>query len=259
MPGERPVRALITRPKEDCADIAAALRARAIEPVIEPLLRIAPVAATADLDGVQAVLLTSRNGARALAAATQRRDVPVLAVGDSTAALARELGFAAVESAGGDSVALAALARARLDAAAGPLFHAAGFHAAGSAVAGDLAAGLAENGFAVRREVLYEAQPVDRLSAGLRELLSRRRLDMALFFSPRTAKIFVGLADDAGLGAAATSMIAVCLSPAVRDAAAGLKWRAIATAARPDMDGLIAALDAARLQPEPEHPDGPTA
>ena len=53
------------------------------------------------------------NGARALARATQRRDLPVLAVGDATARAAREAGFESVTSAGGDVGDLAPLAAAR--------------------------------------------------------------------------------------------------------------------------------------------------
>ncbi len=141
------MRALITRPKEDSTAIAERLEELGIEPLIEPLMTIEKVdGAEIDLDGVQAILLTSRNGVRALADATSRRDVAVYAVGDSTAELARENGFAAVESAGGDSESLAALVRARLKPGDGALLH-----AAGAAVAGDLAGALAHDGFDVRR------------------------------------------------------------------------------------------------------------
>ena len=49
-----------------------------------------------DLSGVQAILLTSANGARALAAAAPdaaARRLPVLAVGCATARAARDAGF----------------------------------------------------------------------------------------------------------------------------------------------------------------------
>src|SRR4051794_41252334 len=71
-----------------------------------------------DLEGVQALLCTSANGVRATAARTTRRDLPVLAVGDATARAARDVGFAHVESAGGDVEGLARLAARRLDSAA---------------------------------------------------------------------------------------------------------------------------------------------
>jgi uroporphyrinogen-III synthase len=236
------VRALVTRPSDDADQIAAVLRARGIEPVFEPLLAIAPVPApNLDLTGVQAILVTSRNGVRALAAATARRDVAVFAVGDATAQAAREHGFTTVESAQGDVEALARLAVARLDPKAGPLVH-----AAGQAVAGDLSGRLAERGFAVRREVLYEASPATALSGATRDLLASGGVGLALFFSPRTAQTFASLVVDAGLADKCRGIAAVCLSDAIAARLGGLPWRTVGVAARPDLPALIAAIDGVR-------------
>src|SRR5436190_23939583 len=123
-PGRFGLRALVTRPREDAAELAAALTARGIETVIEPLIEIyfrtepAP-----DLAGAQAVLCTSANGVRALARLSGERALPLLAVGDATAARARAEGFADVASAGGDVGDLARLARARLQPDRGRLVH----------------------------------------------------------------------------------------------------------------------------------------
>src|ERR1700761_2440428 len=109
------MRALITRPQEDAADLAAALHARGIEPLVEPLLQIKPVSgASVDLDQVQALLFTSANGVRAFAALSDRRDLPTFTVGDKSAEAARSLGFSQIESAGGDVNALASLVGDRL-------------------------------------------------------------------------------------------------------------------------------------------------
>src|SRR5436190_3350578 len=129
------MRILLARPREDAERLAPKLTGRGHEVLIEPLINIVPVpGANVPLDGVQAVLFTSANGARAFSTASDRRDLQVLAVGEATAEAARGLGFANVESAGGDARDLARLARDRLDPANGALLH-----AAGSAVAGDLA------------------------------------------------------------------------------------------------------------------------
>jgi uroporphyrinogen-III synthase len=231
------VKALVTRPREDAAAFAAALAERGIETMIEPLLTIRMLPGPVSLDGVRAVLFTSANGARALAAATPRRDLRVLAVGDASAAASRALGFAEVASAAGDVDDLARLAGRLLAPDAGVLLH-----VAASTVAGDLAGALTAAGFTVRRAVLYEAEPAQALTPETTQALHEGRLDAAFFFSPRTATTFVSLAAAAVPGAAAR-MAAFCLSPAVARATETLGWRELHVAAAPSQAELLALLD----------------
>src|SRR5271170_4684371 len=96
------MRALVTRPREEAEALATALSARGVGALIEPMTQIHFRDARPDLTGVQAVLCTSANGVRALARAAAQRTIPLLAVGDATAAWARTEGFAVVASASGD-------------------------------------------------------------------------------------------------------------------------------------------------------------
>jgi uroporphyrinogen-III synthase len=93
--------------------------------VIAPLFHLQilrpPVDFAAALAGCQAVLLTSANGARALAGASEQRRRPILAVGDTTASTAEGLGFTDVISAARRRCGAGELARLRLDPAEGPL------------------------------------------------------------------------------------------------------------------------------------------
>ncbi len=233
------MRVLLTRPQHDSQVLAELLKARGIDSVIQPMLEIVAQAdAVLNLAGVQAILVTSANGARALAEATSDRSLPVFAVGDATARAARGAGFARVESAGGDVDDLAALVIARLDPNAGPLCH-----VAGSAVAGDLAGRLDEAGFETRRAVLYEAVPCRAIAAEAAAALRDGALDAVLLFSPRTAASFVRLAQEGGLTQASKRLAALCLSPAVAAAASGLAWRDVRIALEPTQDALMALLE----------------
>ena len=243
---------LITRPEEDAKPLADALRSRGIATVIEPLLAISTLPEAAaplaeDLANVQAILFTSANGVRAFAELSHRRDIGVLAVGDATADTARKAGFTAVESAGGDVNALAELARQRLKPEAGPLFH-----AAGSAVAGDLARLLAEAGFTLRRRMLYESKPANAFTPEARTALLTGEIDQVVLFSPRTAATFAALAEAAAVDC--RRMTALCLSPAVADAAGVLTWRAIRIADHPDLPSMLALIDSHPPQKEPVPP-----
>ncbi len=235
------MKALVTRPREDARAIAEALRERHIEVLVEPLLDIVIHRGIAlPQTGVQGFLATSANGVRALAANDRRRDLPLWAVGEATAQKARALGFAAVESAGGDVDSLADLVIAKADPQAGGLVH-----AAGSVQAGDLAGRLGAAGFQVERAVLYEARSVDSLSSSLLAALDAGELGMALFFSPRTAATFVKLAIAAGRQGDCSKIDAYALSRAVAERLNLLAWRSVRCASHPDQAAMLAAIDGA--------------
>jgi uroporphyrinogen-III synthase len=237
---EKPgLRVLVTRPREDAESLIAALAIRAIEALVEPLMEIhwqAPQAL--NLAGVQAVLCTSANGVRALARASGERRVPLLAVGDATAARARAEGFDRVESAGGDVGDLARLATARFRPENGPLLH-----VAGNVVAGDLVGLLRAQRFTVERHVLYEARAATALNPEAVDSLRAGEVACALFFSPRTAAIFARLADVAGVTECCAKVVALSISRAADAALAGLPWHDRRIAERPNQPALLDALD----------------
>lgn len=241
------MKVLVTRAEGDAEKLAARLAAHGHDSVIENLMIIRPRPEAARglasfLDGVQATLFTSANGVRAFVAATPRRDFRAFAVGDATAAAARDAGFADVTSAGGAVEDLAKLVIARLKPKDGALIH-----VAGNVTAGDLARLLEAAGFAVRRAVLYEAVPSEALSQTTRDAIKRGEIDAAVFFSPRNAATFVRLAT--GLDEGCKHMIAVALSAAVAEKLAPLPWRRVAVAGAPNEDALLAALDASATEP----------
>jgi uroporphyrinogen-III synthase len=237
---EKPgLRALVTRPREEAESLTAALAFRAVEALVEPLMEIHwKMPEAFDPDGVQAILCTSANGVRALAQVSGERRVPLLAVGDATAARARAEGFVSVESAGGDVGDLSSLAAARLRPRDGVLLH-----VAGTVVAGDLAGLLRAQGFTVERRVLYEARAAAALSAAAVDSLRAGAIAFALFFSPRTAAIFARLAGVAGVDECCARVTAVSISGAADAALAGLPWHDRRIAERPNQPALLDALD----------------
>ncbi len=242
-------RLLLTRPLPDSEALAQILDRSGIASLIEPMLTIRfDAAASVDLTGAQAILLTSANGARALA--TARPDpaafsMPVLAVGAATAAEARRAGFADVVSADGNVDDLIKLALARLRPAGGRLVH-----VAGRAVTGDLTGRLTEAGFGATRVPLYDAVPRSALSPEAREALVAQTLNGVVFFSPRSARRFVKLLGESGLARKAEALVAFCLSEAVAQAARGVEWRRVVVAPAPQQDALVAST-AAELTPRP--------
>ncbi len=234
--------ALITRPREDAAAVAAAVMRRGVMPVISPVMTVEQfdIEIDRDVDRCQAILFTSGNGVRAFCRLSDRRDKHAYVVGSATAALARDSGFALVTSADGNSADLARMVAASLSAYDGPLFH-----AAGTTVAGDLSRQLDEAGFETVRRTLYAARPVDRLPPEAETALREDRFDYVLLFSPRTAKVFGGLVEAAGLAPALGRIAAVCLSGAVADELDGESWKEIRVVDRPTLEAMVEAIDAA--------------
>ncbi|RCK54133.1 uroporphyrinogen III synthase [Thalassospira profundimaris] len=234
---------LNTRPETDSGDLDTLLKQRGYDVCHAPMLSIAfpPLPAdqpTINLDGVQALIFTSANGVRAFTRHSSQRDLPVLAVGDATATTARAAGFETVYSANGDIHDLAGLITRQISPDDGVLYH-----PAARKVAGDLGTMLAAKGYVINRQTLYEAHAATSLPQPVREGLLGGTIHAVLFFSPRTAETFVKLMESHHTKGALTNVTALCLSPAVKDRLACLKWRKIVVAAQPTQESLLLELD----------------
>lgn len=251
------MRVLITRPEREATTLATALAQRGHVPVIAPLFRLEilhpPAEFATDLSQCQAILLSSANGARALAEASEQRGKPILAVGDTTASTAEGLGFSSVTSAAGDGQALAELARTRLDPKAGPLLHVSGVD-----IAQDFAAALAPDGFEVRRVALYEAREETALPDSARAAIEARALDAAMFFSPRASDLFARLVREAGLSASLSNITAIAISPAALQPLSALPFKATVAAARPTRQSVLDEIDRLPVEAAVAAVEGPS-
>lgn len=232
------MRVLITRPRRDAETFAADVRALGHTTFIEPLIDIVFAdGPPLDLQGIQALLLTSANGARAVARRTKERAIRVVAVGPATAAEAAAQGFTTVSESTGEGVdALAQTIRQNLSPENGALIH-----ATGTVTAGDLKAALA--GFNVRTAQFYDARAVDRLSPELIAELEAGQIGAATFFSPRTAALFAQFL--AGRESLCAKVAALTLSPAVAAALADIPFAKVMVAAHPNAAAMLDLLKSA--------------
>jgi len=236
------MRILVTRPEPDASREADRLAALGHQAVVAPLLLIETIAEVPLLlDGAQAVLATSRNALRALAAhrgLAEALRLPLFAVGETTAREAQALGFADVTAGPGTGAALAKLIGEELQPDQGPLVH-----LAGETLAFDLKGALEARGFAVRQPVLYRAVAAGALPAEALQLLKAGKLDGAILMSPRTARIFADLLARAEAVTEAERIVCYCLSEAVAEVLIPLGF-AVRVAPRPREDEVLALLHA---------------
>lgn len=232
------MRLLVTRPADEAARTAARLEALGhtaiLAPLAEPVVLPPP-----DLpEPPAALLLTSANAVRALAAwgrTAEWRALPVLTVGDRTAEAARAAGFRDVESAAGDAAALIALATHRLAGSSGVALW-----PSAAEPAADLVAPLGAAGVAVRRVAAYRMAQAESLPAMVADLWRAGGIDGVLLYSPASAALFGTLL--AGAGLAFGPVPAYVLSQAVAASARGAGAKAVHVAAAANEAALLALL-----------------
>jgi len=226
---------LITRPGEAAVETARRVAALGLRPVLAPALAIVSrPASLPDPATLQAVLVTSGNALPALPDSFHA--LPLLAVGDATAARARLAGFARVRSAGRDAEALAWLAVETCRAGGPPLLL-----ACGEGQGKTLAAWLRARGFRVLRRTTYAARPAPRLAEAAGAAFTTGELRAALFFSPATARAFVAAVRHLPPERIAV-VEALAISCATSAALSPLPWRRIRVASLPTQEELLALL-----------------
>ncbi len=229
------VRVLITRSREDAAHLMRELDSRNIQAILAPLLTITYLAGSVvNLEGVQALLMTSVNGVRAFSARSEERGLLVVAVGDATARAAKGYGFDNVISAAGDVNQLARTVISTLKPENGALLH-----PAGTRVAGSLGTSLGDAGYVYRRVVLYEAKMLEQLPTIAVDGLNNGVFDGVLIYSPRTGKTFNRLIHENNLADTLFNVTVYCLSANVAETVSNLPWDSVLIASRPEQSAIL--------------------
>lgn len=227
---------LIARPEPGASETALRVADMGFEPLVAPALTIEAMAPRLpSASAVAALLVTSGN---ALAACLPIfRDTALFAVGDATAARARELGFVRVASASGDADALADLVIRAIQPGDRPLLLVSG-QGQGAA----LAVAVRSAGFRVVRRVVYRSCPAAALPQSATTALRAGQVRAALFFSAATAHAFSRLIRQEGLRETLRTVDAFAIGAAAGVALQALPWRRIGVAAKPTQDAMLALL-----------------
>ena len=190
-----------------------------MQAVVAPLFDVRPIEWEApDAASVDAVILTSANAPRQTGPQLQSFvRLPCYAVGEATAAAAKEAGFADVHVGPSDGAALMELLAEREVERA--------LH-----LCGRDNHPINHHQVAVIRRIVYAAEPVEALPPNAAQALAEGAL--TLLHSPRAAALFATLVSDKGRSAIAA------ISPAAL-AAAGTGWRLAASAPVPRDEALL--------------------
>jgi len=236
---------LVTRPHPDGEATAASLRARGFAALSAPMLRFEPLPFHDDED-VQygAVVATSANALRGIEsqlAGSALLKLPLFAVGEHTAAAARQAGFTNVMTASGDAGTLRDLVaesvKSKMLKKASPLLY-----LAGADLARDLVGELGEKGFSVVTQTTYKMVPAKHLPREVCDAFVAGEIEAVLHYSRRSARAFLEAARDGGVEISALALPQCCISAAVASIVREAGASQVAVAASPDENALFEAL-----------------
>lgn len=232
-------RVLLTRPEALAAPLAAKLEAQRCEVWCEPMLFFEPLEKKRPDGFFNGVLLTSR---LALVAMKERREeladllaFPCYAVGERTAQDARSFGFEDVREGSANSAALAA--RVAQDQTKERSF----LHVGNEDTRPTVWESLKSFGQTATPWPVYRTVPREIFSETFRERARQGiAYDFSLFFSPKTARTYVRLAEESGLSLYGAGTIAIGLSEAVADPLRSLRWLDVRVAEVPREESILA-------------------
>ncbi len=230
---------LVTRPLDDAAETAAALRGRGHTVSLSPLFDIQFIKDHDTLPPrLGAVIFTSRNSVRAYCESHANRNLMAYCVGNATARTASEYGFKNLHSADGAARDLLALIQNSWKSDNVMLLR-----VASDTTPDILDRILKDSGFHLDRRMLYTTPAVSSFTPETLGLLRRGELDGVLFFSPRTATVFCDLLVKASLTEACRNMTAWCISDETGKALSDMHFERIAVAAKPNQGSLLSLID----------------
>jgi len=237
---------LITRPIREAEKTAQILKARGFDVIIEPMLTISAVNFDLpEVRGLDALIFTSQNGVRFFDAPQEFKEIPVVTVGEKTAALAKELGYKDVQCLGADMAELAQGLNQLNCAAQKTYGYVRGVH-----TAGNLKDSIDSPKINMVETVVYDSIQSTQFSDNVLKNIENKDVRAVLFYSRRAAQAF---ADCAAFHAnqqtrtgdiyeGLKSIQALCLAPSMVEYLDKLPMKDIKVSASPNEETLLSLL-----------------
>ncbi|MFZ4540441.1 MAG: uroporphyrinogen-III synthase [Rickettsiales bacterium] len=212
----------LNRPLEDSITFGEELREHGVASLIAPVVHITRKPFTLPEEKPDALLLTSRHAAQALATMPLSwRELPTYCVGSATANAAAELGGHHIIP--GPSQVLALLPRMAASLKEGSTL----LYLAGEERSVEVGQLLEAHSIYTMTCEVYRAMAEHVLADKIVTAIAANTLTGVAFFSSRSATITCKLLTQAGLSEAARGVEAFCISLNVAQAAAQLPWAAL--------------------------------
>jgi uroporphyrinogen-III synthase len=235
-------RVLVTRPEPGASQTAKRLRDTGFSPLVLPLSETRALPVVSAPERFDAIAVTSANAIRRASRALLDRlaGSRCYAVGQKTAAAARDGGFADIVTGPGDAEALAdAIISAEKRGSAI-------LYLCGRVRLPAFEERLRAAGIDVRPVETYDTVGINHESSFIRRLLDERPVDAVLLYSARAAEAFASIASRPELAFLFKAAGLFCLSSRVASAFGGYDTIQVHIAAEPNEEALLQLLETAR-------------
>jgi uroporphyrinogen-III synthase len=228
---------LLTRPLADSQRIADELQTHGVASMIWPMTRVELATDPIPVPGhITALVFTSSHAVRAFVANHAGRDFCVFCVGDRTAGLASDAGFADVQAASGDFTALVDLLRQQRPESV--------LYLRGREISADLEAALIADDIRCESRIVYAAVPGGPPEEGVNSVLCSGGLGAITVWSRRNAELLrESILKRKDWRITETDLVAISDNAATPLGIVG--FRRIIVASRPNATQMIAEIRAA--------------
>lgn len=223
---------LITRPTPAGEKLGKLLQQLGFNVLLSPMMTIASCEAPRPaIDGISAVMFTSKNAVAAIygkqGEIAPLISLPCFCVGCQTSEAANKAGFNNIITGNGDGLDLASAVQEKMPSGSSLL------HIRGKNIKSASEEALTPIKYRIVQWQVYKAEAATEIRPEIITAMRQKGVDIALFFSPRTAEIFASLVNAAGLADCCSSISAIAISRRVADALEALSWEQISIAKEP--------------------------
>jgi uroporphyrinogen-III synthase len=232
---------LVTRPEDESEALCKKLSHIGLKPLSAPLMKITNIPNIEDSlksslkIKVQAIILTSSNAVRYLSNIIDNiKNLKTIAVGNKTAATAKQYGFTDVINVNGNALKLTDYIIENYEPKQGSILY-----LSAQEIAYDIEKRLSDVGFQIKRIAVYRAVKMDKFSDEIINNFNTKTIGSVLLFSKRTAEIFVNLIEKYNLKNTVNEVVAFVLSSNIASEVRKLDLKDIIVAPQPNEEALL--------------------
>ena len=222
---------LVTRPKKESEKVKEYLSKLGFNIYIEPMFSIKYLTTKINVENFDFIISTSQHSIIALSKTTKNRDKTIITVGNNTMQIAENLGFTSTKSLNGNVNDMISYLKNYNGSNV--------LYIRGKDITCNLKKILVNNIKNFQEVILYRTVDRKRFSNSCYNLLLQDKIDGILFYSPRTADIFIELIKKHNIEEKTKNITIYVMSNKIAEIAKKVSWKNIKITNKPTNQSLM--------------------